>query len=344
MSQVAQEWIQVGIEQYRCAFFDAAEEAFRRSQDYQEYLTAADRERLNELLQKTAKAALVRKRILDDIQTVDGLLEQGQQPGKVKAYLQKLKGCEFLTVEEREQIADRLKKMNHLPNEPVNEPRKKPPVTIEPIAIKELAETAPPARVAFRPGDEIEIKFFYTPELNLTQAVRPDGKISLELIDEVKAEGKTAAELRAELLKLYEPYLKAPEIAVVVLSLHNRRVFVGGQVMTPGIVETPGEMTALGAIMQAGGFDMREAEPGNVIVIRYRGARRYAYKLNLKPATVGDETQPFLLEPEDIVYVPRTKIAKVNQWIDQHINKLIPDTGIFFRRAVGRTTYGTSGY
>jgi protein involved in polysaccharide export with SLBB domain len=186
----------------------------------------------------------------------------------------------------------------------------------------------------------VEVKFFYTPELNETQTVRPDGKIALQLVGEVETQRMTPAGLRNELLRLYAPHLKDPEIAVIVRSFFNRRVFVGGQVMTPSIVEMPGELTVLEAIMQAGGFDMREAEIRNVIVIRHKENQRYGYSLDLKPTLTGGETQPFFLDPQDIVYVPRTAIVKVDQWIDQHINRLIPQTGFIFSRTVGRTTIG----
>lgn len=145
-------------------------------------------------------------------------------------------------------------------------------------------------------------------------------------------------------MELYAAHLKAPEIAVVVRSLHDRCVFVGGQVMTPGIVEMPGKMTVLEAIMRAGGFDLREAEIRNVVVIRHRNGQRYGYSMDLKPALMGNENQLFYLGPKDIVYVPRTEIAKVNQWIDQHINRIIPDTGFNFRRTMGNTTIGVGSY
>jgi protein involved in polysaccharide export with SLBB domain len=201
-----------------------------------------------------------------------------------------------------------------------------------------------PPRVALAPGDTIEIKFYYTPELNEIQTVRPDGKIALQLICEVEVQGKTPAELRDELLKLYAPHLKDPEVAVIVRSFQNRRVFVGGQVMAPGIVQMPGKIHVLEAIMQTGGFDLQKAEVRNVIVIRHKDGQRYGYSINLKPALKGDETEPFFLEPQDIVYVPRTEIAKVNQWVDQHINKIIPDTGFIFTRTVGKTTVGMGSY
>lgn len=201
-----------------------------------------------------------------------------------------------------------------------------------------------PSHVALVPGDVLEVKFFYTPDLNESQTVRPDGKIALQLVGEVEVEGKSPAELRDELLELYSPHLKTPEIAIVIRSFYDRRVYVGGQVMVPGIVEMPGRMTLLEAIMQVGGFDIREAEVQNVVVIRHRNGQRYGYSVDLKPALIGHEAQPFYLEPKDIVYVPQTAIAKLNQWVDQHINKIIPDTGFNIRTTRGDTTIGMGSY
>lgn len=194
-------------------------------------------------------------------------------------------------------------------------------------------------RSALLPGDEIEVKFFYTPQLNEEQRVRPDGKIALQLVGEVEAEGLAPAELREELMRLYAPHVQEKlDVAVIVRSFRNQRVFVGGQVMTPGIVEMPGRLTVLDAVMEAGGFDMREAEPKNVIVIRHKDGQRYGYSVNLNPILEGGETEPFLLAAQDIVYVPRTEIAKAGQWVDQHINSLIPKTGFIFSRATGGNT------
>jgi protein involved in polysaccharide export with SLBB domain len=198
----------------------------------------------------------------------------------------------------------------------------------------------PTGSVGLAPGDVVEVKFFYTPQLDELQTVRPDGRIALQLVGEIDVRGKTPSELRGELLKLYEPYLTRPEITVLIRSFHNRRVFVGGQVNTPGIVEMPGRLTVLEAIMGAGGFDMEQAEVRNVVVIRHKNALRYGYSLDLKPVLAGNEANQFLLEPRDIVYVPRTTIAKVGQWIDQHINKLIPKSGFYYGRTLGRSTIG----
>lgn len=203
------------------------------------------------------------------------------------------------------------------------------------------AEPSSLPHVTLAAGDVVEVKFFYTPQLDEIQTVRPDGKIALQLVGEIETQGKTPAELRKELLTLYSPHIQENlEVAVIVRSFQNRRVFIGGQVMMPGVVEIPGKLTVLEAVMEAGGFDMREAEVRNIIVIRHKNGQRYGYSLNMEPMMTGGEMQPFFLEPQDIVYVPRTEIAKADQWVDQHINLLIPQSGFFFSRRLGNTVVG----
>jgi len=206
--------------------------------------------------------------------------------------------------------------------------------------ISENGQELTPREYTFSSGDTIDVKFFYTPELNETQDVRPDGKIALQIIGEVTAGGKTPAQLRWLLEKLYASHLKDPEISVVVRSFSNQLVYVGGQVMRPGTIEVSGQMTALEAIMEAGGVDFKEAQVKNVVVIRHYEGTRYGYLLNMEPILEGKESRPFFLEPKDIVYVPRTEIAKVNQWIDQYINKIIPQTGFTYFQRRGDSTIG----
>jgi len=90
---------------------------------------------------------------------------------------------------------------------------------------------------------------------------------------------------------------------------------------------------------------MLTAEVRNVVIIRHKDGRRYGGALDLEDALEGKEVKPFFLEPYDIVYVPQTTIAKVNQWIDQHINKLVPQTGLVYTVPVGTgtVTIDTSG-
>lgn len=201
--------------------------------------------------------------------------------------------------------------------------------------------TGPEPRMNLGPGDVLDIKFFYAPELNENQTVRPDGKIALQLIGEVEVKGKTPEELKKELVKAYTGQLRNPEVAVIVRSFINRKIYVGGDVNRPGAIDMPAPITALEAIMQAGGFDYRRAEVSNVVIIRHIDGKRYGCALDLTPALSGKEFKPFFLEPQDIVYVPRTKISQVGLWIDQYINQLMPRIGLAMSWPLG--TGGTIG-
>ncbi len=205
---------------------------------------------------------------------------------------------------------------------------------------KVLPEPSGPPRVTLSAGDVVDVRFFFTPELNVTQAVRPDGRISLQLVGEVSADGKTPAELRQELLAMYQTHLKEPDVAVIVQSFYRRRVYVGGEVLKPGVITMPGQLTALDAIMEAGGFRLPTAEVGSVVILRRTDNTQYGYCIDLKTALRGGDIRPFYLEPQDVVYVPQTRITEVGQWIDQHINNLIPKTGFVVLTTTGDSTVG----
>lgn len=114
--QAAQDWIEVGMEQYRRGFYEQAEQSFLGAREYEEYLIADERERLNGLLEKTHTVLLERKRILEHIKTADGLVAR-RELAKAKAYLEKVKNSESLTEEGREQIAKSIRKIDNRLNE-----------------------------------------------------------------------------------------------------------------------------------------------------------------------------------------------------------------------------------
>jgi Periplasmic protein involved in polysaccharide export len=181
------------------------------------------------------------------------------------------------------------------------------------------------APFTLKPGDQINLKFYYTPEMNDSQTIRPDGKISLQLLGDVDVAGKTPEQVRQELIAAYSSHLKNPDVAVVVRSVNERHVYVGGEVIRPGAIPIPGSMTVIEAIMDAGGFNATTARPENVVVLRRMGDKWQGKIVDLSHIVEGSAVSLYELEPRDIVYVPRTAIAKVDQWVDQHINKLIPD-------------------
>ncbi|MBD3276487.1 MAG: hypothetical protein GF372_14320 [Candidatus Marinimicrobia bacterium] len=173
-------------------------------------------------------------------------------------------------------------------------------------------------------GDVLQFQFFNNPELNQTQTVRPDGKISLPLIHEIDVRGRTVPDLRQQLVEEYEAHLKYPEVNVVVQSLHSNRVYVAGEVNNPGYVDMNGRLTAIEAIMSAGGFDTQTAKMQSVILVRHTENSREGYRLDLRKAFSGKNSQSLQMEPYDILYVPQKNIARVNLWIDQYIDQAIP--------------------
>ena len=188
-----------------------------------------------------------------------------------------------------------------------------------------MPENRPP-RMVLAAGDEVEVKFSYSEQFNETQLVRPDGMIELPIIGVIQAQGKKPSELREELIKLYTPHLKHPQLSVIVREFRGRRVYVIGEVARTGFIDMPGPMTALEAIMNVGGFREETANLEEVVLIRHVDFKRYSYKINIKESLAGNgkPSEMFYLEPRDIVFVPQKGVVNVNQWIDQYIRKMIP--------------------
>ena len=88
----------------------------------------------------------------------------------------------------------------------------------------------------FRAGDQLEVKFFYNPELNEQVIVRPDGRISLQLANEIMVAGLTPLELTDLLKKKYSTEISKPEITIIVRTFTSQRVFVDGEVNRAGLV------------------------------------------------------------------------------------------------------------
>ena len=95
------------------------------------------------------------------------------------------------------------------------------------------ASPAAPDNYVLASGDQIEITIFGEPDLTRTVAIKPDGVIALPLVNQVKASGKTAAQLEAELIRLYSKYLRKPSISVIVRQFRMDRVYVMGEVSRP---------------------------------------------------------------------------------------------------------------
>jgi polysaccharide export outer membrane protein len=210
----------------------------------------------------------------------------------------------------------------------------------------DLSKPTEEEAAALGPGDLVDLKFFNAPELNDLQKVAPDGTLTLQLVGSVNVQGKTPDQVKQELVKMYEPRLKNPEITVILRSQESRKVSVMGEVFRPGIVLMNDHLTVLEALTYAGGYRPDSAQIANVIIIRRQGNTALVGSVDLRPS-LGLEppeneelVRPLYLRPGDVVYVPETRIVRLDRWIDQHINRIVPITGFTIVTTNGSTSVG----
>lgn len=179
------------------------------------------------------------------------------------------------------------------------------------------------------PGDVLDIKFRYNPDFNeLAIPVRPDGRISLQLAPDIRVAGMTPSQLRDMLMKKYSEELRTPEVAIIVRSFAENRAFVDGEVAGVGFVDLSARTTVMRAIEMRGG--VREtARLSQVIVIRKDfGGKPTATVVDLRKVIDGtDFSQDIRLMPYDIVYVPKSNIARVDKFVLEYITNVIPGLG-----------------
>ena len=204
-------------------------------------------------------------------------------------------------------------------------------------------QRAPPPSEEYRiqAGDQLDIKFFYNKDLNEQVTVRPDGRISLQLVKTVVAAGLTPEQLTDHLTKAYRAHLKDPEIAVIVRTFTSQRVYVDGEVGKPGMLPLAGPTTVRQAISQAGGF-LYTGNTTDVLLIRQGPDNQtLARMVNMQKVLDGtDPSQDIYLKPFDIVYVPKTAITNANLWIEQYLTRMVPRIGFTAAFPVGSGIIG----
>lgn len=191
-----------------------------------------------------------------------------------------------------------------------------------PAEVMTYADTTPAYR--FFPGDEIEIIVFSAPELNRTVTVGPDGRITMPLLQPMRAADLTAQELHDALVAAYSDQLRTPELTVTPRSFASRQVFVGGEVARPGIYEMPANIDALQAVMMAGGF-LPSARRGDVLVMSRATGQTTVTEVDLSARAMRrglPGAQP--LARYDVVYVPRSGISQVNLFMQQYVRDALP--------------------
>jgi polysaccharide export outer membrane protein len=176
-----------------------------------------------------------------------------------------------------------------------------------PIAARPGATETTAAEAPYRIGasDVLQVLVWRNPELSVEVPVRPDGRISVPLLGDIRADGLTTAELRDRIAEGLGEYITAPDVTVTVLQVNSKLAFVVGEVVRPAAVPLTRDTRVLDAISMVGGFSpyanrrkiriLRSKPDGGVEEIRF----------NFNRFVAGDDTgSNILLEPGDTIVVP----------------------------------------
>ena len=166
------------------------------------------------------------------------------------------------------------------------------------------AGVATPVDYVIGPDDVLQIIFWREGDLSSEVAVRPDGKISLPLLNDIQASGLTPEQLRANLTQVANRYVEEPAVTVVVKAINSRKVFITGQVGKPGPYPLSGPTTVLQLIATAGGVQ-EYAKDERIVVMRTENGRTVSHKFNYKQVSQGKNLQQNIeLKPGDTIVVP----------------------------------------
>ena len=163
---------------------------------------------------------------------------------------------------------------------------------------------ATPADYRIGPDDVLNVVFWREKDMSSKVAVRPDGKISLPLLNDVQAAGLTPEQLRVELTEAAGKFIEEPTVTVVVEAINSRRVFITGQVSKPGPYPLAGPTTVLQLIAMAGGV-LEYADAKNITILRTENGRPLSYRFNYKDVSQRKNLkQNIELKPGDTIIVP----------------------------------------
>jgi len=170
-------------------------------------------------------------------------------------------------------------------------------------AIVAAPVTVPPDFV-MGPGDVLSIVFWRDKEMSVDVVVRPDGKISLPLLNDIDAAGRTPEQLRSGLSAAASKIIQDPNVSVVVKEIHSRVVYITGSVVKAGPYPLNGELTVLQLIAMAGGL-AEYADSKNIVILRKENSKDTRFKFNYKDVvSQKSPKQNIELMPGDTVIVP----------------------------------------
>jgi polysaccharide biosynthesis/export protein len=171
-------------------------------------------------------------------------------------------------------------------------------------------------RYTLNPGDVLEIQYRYTPEFNQTVTVQPDGYVSLQIGGDVKVGGRDLEQVRNLILAQVRTRLESPELTVILKEFQKPYVVVAGEVVQPGKLEMREKLTAVQAVLMAGGFK-DSAKSSQILVFRKLNADIAEVRsLNFKTLTrTRDLENDLTLQPGDMILVPRNRLSKFERYV-----------------------------
>jgi len=188
-------------------------------------------------------------------------------------------------------------------------------------AKKELVTIPPtePAKFNYTlgEGDNLDISVWQHPELDKRVVIRPDGYISFPLVGDIKAVGLTPPQLTSSLRENLSRLIKDPQVTVIVAGFGSKNIFVLGEVTKPGVYTFRGGVNILEAISQSGGWKNSAVLNSVMLVRNVFTDHPEAYRLNVYAIIKnGDFSQNLMLQPGDVVYVPKSFVANIGGFID----------------------------
>jgi protein involved in polysaccharide export with SLBB domain len=180
--------------------------------------------------------------------------------------------------------------------------------------------------------DEIEIRVKFHDRLNDLAKVRPDGRITLPEVGDLYVAGLSTPALDSAITAAYAPLVHDPEVTVFVRNFGNLAVYVFGEVKSPGLVDLKPRMTVMQALVAASG-PIRGAKLSNVVLLRRDPSGEVQAKLlNMDRSSIPQGgIEDAYVQPEDIIFVPKTFLATVNEFLTQFYDGVFPPFDIYLR-------------
>jgi protein involved in polysaccharide export with SLBB domain len=172
---------------------------------------------------------------------------------------------------------------------------------------------APHGPFVFGPGDRLEIRVHRHQDLDGPITVAPDGTITVPLVGRVVVGGKSYEAVVSSIETGLREYYTDASVAVNVVEINNRKVFVVGEVKTPSVLQITGEMRALEALVQSGGINP-DARTSNVLLVRGGLDKPVLATIDVDALMRGDTAQNVALRPDDILVVPAKTIVNVERF------------------------------